>query len=292
MKKLAIILIAIISVKAFAQSKPAYQLFNNKGEIADYSLMIEDIAKVDMVFFGEYHTDPIAHWLQKEVTKDIYNLRGNDLFLGAEMFESGNQLVIDEYLQGLYPIDKFKPEVSQLWKNFDTDYSALLDFAKDHKLRFIATNIPRRYASIIHKKGLNYIDSLSVDAKKLISPYLLENFDPEVRAYKEMADHMGGHVPKNMLNIQAAQASKDATMAYFSVKNFNEGNILIHFQGSYHSNNNQGIIWWINLLNPGYEIKSLTTVYQSEWDELGDEERSEIADYIIVVADGMTQTSR
>jgi hypothetical protein len=159
-------------------------------------------------------------------------------------------------------------------------------------LRFIATNIPRRYASIIHKKGLNYIDSLSVDAKKLISPYLLENFDPEVRAYKEMADHMGGHVPKNMLNIQAAQASKDATMAYFSVKNFNEGNILIHFQGSYHSNNNQGIIWWINLLNPGYEIKSLTTVYQSEWDELGDEERSEIADYIIVVADGMTQTSR
>jgi hypothetical protein len=30
-----------------------------------------------------------------------------------------------------------------------------------------------------------------------------------------------------MLNMQTAQASKDATMAYFSVKNFNQGDLFI-----------------------------------------------------------------
>jgi hypothetical protein len=39
--------------------------------------------------------------------------------------------------------------------------------------------------------------------------------------------------------MQTAQA-KDATMAYFSVKNFD---LLFHFEGSYHSNYQQGIIW-------------------------------------------------
>jgi hypothetical protein len=48
--------------------------------------------------------------------------------------------------------------------------------------------------------------------------------------------------------MQTAQASKDATMAYFSVKNFNQGDLLFHFEGSYHSNYQQGI-WWINKIN-------------------------------------------
>jgi hypothetical protein len=51
--------------------------------------------------------------------------------------------------------------------------------------------------------------------------------------------------------MQTAQASKDATMAYFSVKNFNQGDLLFHFEGSYHSNYQQGIIWWINKIKPG-----------------------------------------
>ena len=107
-----------------------------------------------------------------------------------------------------------------------------------------------------------------------------------------MAEHMGSHVPPNMLNIQTAQAAKDATMAHFSLKNFAPGNLLFHFEGSYHSNYDQGIIWWINQIQPGLSIKSITTVDQSEWDEMTDEEKATIAEYIIVVADTMTQTKR
>ena len=294
MKRICITALAILAIVHFtnAQNKPAYQLFKNNGKKAKYHKMIKNLAQGDMVFFGEYHTNPIAHWLQLEMCKSFYEVKGDALFLGAEMFENGNQLVIDEYLQGFYKEDKMTPEITQLWGNFQTDYKPLLDFAKENQLRFIATNIPRRYASMIYKMGIDALTKLSPEALEMIGPDLEKHFDPTAKAYAEMAEKMGGHVPKNMLNMQLSQASKDATMAHFSLKNFETGDFLLHIQGSYHSNYNQGIIWWINKIQPGLNIKSVSTVWESEWTEMSDDDKSTIADYIIVVPDDMTQTKR
>lgn len=289
MKYLLLTTLFLISASTLvnAQSKPAYQLFDSDGDIADYEDMITDLSASDMVFFGEYHGNPISHWLQLEMSKSFYEIEGDKLFLGAEMFEAGNQLVINEYLNGFYSEDKMKPEIRQLWSNYESDYSPLLNFAKVNGLRFIATNIPRRYAAMINEMGMDALNKLSPEALELIGPDLETYFDPTVKAYAEMADVMGAHVPDNMLNIQTAQASKDATMAHFSLKNFNQGDLLFHFEGSYHSNYDQGIIWWINKIQPGLNIKSITTVTQSEWDEMTDAEIAAIAEYIIVVDDNI-----
>lgn len=294
MKKIILTVLAIASFVQVsnAQDKVASQLYNNKGKKVKYKKMIKDLAESDMVFFGEYHTNPISHWMQIEMTMSFFELKGDKLFFGAEMFESGNQLVMDEYLAEMYVEKKMLPEMTQMWGNYQTDYKPLVEFAKENNLRFIASNIPRRYASMINKKGLDALKELSPEALALIGPDLEKYFDPTVKAYAEMADMMGGHVPPNMLNIQTAQAAKDATMAHFSIKNFNEGDLYFHFNGSYHSNNTQGIIWWINKVQPGLTIKSITTVMESEWEEMTKEEKTEIADYIIVVADTMTQTKR
>jgi uncharacterized iron-regulated protein len=294
MKHLIIISFLLISLVSStkAQNKPAYQLFKNTGEVANYNQMIKDLANSDMVFFGEYHTNPISHWMQLEMSKSLFDIKGEELLFGAEMFESGNQLVLNEYLKGLYPEDKMIPEITQMWGNYQTDYKPLVEFAKDNSLRFIATNIPRRYASMINKMGIDALKELSPKALALIGPDLNKYFDPTVKAYAEMADNMGGHIPPNMLNIQTAQAAKDATMAHFSLKNFYTGNLLFHFEGSYHSNYGQGIIWWINKIQPGLKLKSITTVTQSEWNEMTFDEKATIANYIIVVVDNMTQTKR
>ena len=292
MKKLKLTIIAIVSLVLFsnAQDKPAYQLYNNKGKLAKYDKMIKDLAESDMVFFGEGHTNPISHWMQIEMAKSFYEIKGDKLFFGAEMFENPNQLVLNEYLAGFYPEKKMIPEMTQMWANYKTDYKPLVEFAKEKELRFIATNIPRRYASMIDKGGIEVLKKLSAEAKALIGPDLEKHFDTIV--YADMKDMMGEHIPPNMLNIQTAQASKDATMAHFSVKNFNKGDLFLHLDGSYHSNNKRGIIWWVNKIHPGLNIKSITTVSTSDWEEMTDEEKEMIAEYIIVVADNMTQTKR
>jgi len=291
MKKVKFTIIALIAFIAIskAQDKPAYQLYNQKGKLAKYDKMMEDLAEADMVFFGEYHTNPISHWLQIEMAKSFYEVKKEKLIFGAEMFENGNQLVLNEYLAGFYDEKKMIPEMTQMWGNYKTDYKPLVEFAKENNLRFVASNIPRRYASMINKKGMKAFDLLSPEALTMIGP-LKEHFDTLV--YADMKDKMGGHVPPNMLNIQMAQASKDATMAHFSVKNFNEGDLYFHFDGAYHSDNGRGIIWWVNKIQPGLNIKSITTVLVSEWEEMTEEEKASIANYTIVVADNMTQTKR
>ena len=287
-KVLIIALVAFVNI-AIAQDKPAYTLYNNKGKVAKYSKMVKDLAQSDMVFFGEYHTNPISHWLQIELTKSLYKERGEQLFLGAEMFENGNQLVLNEYLAGFYPEKKMFPEITQLWGNYKTDYKPLVEFAKDKKLRFIATNIPRRYASMINKFGMDALKKISPEAKAMIGP-LEEYFDATV--YDDMKAKMGGHVPPTMDKIQMAQAAKDATMAHFSIINHKKGDLLLHFEGAYHSDYNRGIVWWINKIKPAYNIKTVTTVLESEWEEMTQEQRETIANYTIVVADNMTQTKR
>ena len=62
------------------------------------------------------------------------------------MFETDNQLIIDEYFSDLIKESSFESEV-RLWKNYATDYKPLLNFAKQNGLKFVASNIPRRYAS-------------------------------------------------------------------------------------------------------------------------------------------------
>jgi len=179
--------------------------------------------------------------------------------------------------------------MTQMWRNYKTDYKPLVEFAKENKLRFIATNIPRRYAAMINKKGMAALDSLSPEALAMIGP-VQAHFDSTV--YATMADAMGEHVPPNMLNIQTAQAAKDATMAQFSLNNFSKGDFLFHFEGAYHSNYNRGIIWWINKIQPGLTIKTIATLDQSEWEELTDDQKATIANYTLVVVDNMTKTNR
>ena len=289
-KTLLAILVISFAGLSFTTDKPAYTLYNNKGKVAKFSDMIKDLAKSDMIFFGEYHTNPISHWLQYELAKSLYAVKGDKLVFGAEMFENGNQLVLNEYLAGFYPEKKMLPEMTQLWGNYQTDYKPLVEFAKEKKLRFIATNIPRRYASMIYKGGLEVLQELSPEARAMIGPDLEKYFDASV--YADMASKMGTHIPPNMLNIQIAQASKDATMAHFSIINHKEGDLFLHLDGSYHSDYYRGIVWWINKIQPGYNIKTITTVLASEWEEMTKEQKHTIADYTIVVADDMTQTKR
>ena len=148
----------------FAQKK-AFVIFDSQGNQTTYQELFNQTKDADIVLFGELHDNPINHWLQLELTEDLFN-NSDKLVLGAEMMESDNQLVIDEYLSGIVSVSKLKSE-TKIWPNFKTDYLPLIQFSKDNKLLFIATNVPRRYASIVYQHGLDTLNFLSNEAKVL-----------------------------------------------------------------------------------------------------------------------------
>src|ERR1700757_1445729 len=160
MKKLIVFPAIILMSFCLPNSKDAYVLYDSKGKKTDYTQMLAEAKKADIILFGELHDNPICHWLQWELTQDLYTEKKEKLVLGAEMFEADDQVVIDEYLKGRLSEKTFKDEV-KLWNNFATDYKPLLDFAKTNKLKFVAANIPRRYANLVYNRGLASLDSLT-----------------------------------------------------------------------------------------------------------------------------------
>lgn len=283
--KLIFILCCMMTCTAFASDKQAYVLFNGKGKKVSYKKMIKDLADVDVVFFGEYHNNPISHWLEYEVTKSLHKVKKGKITMGAEMFEADNQLILDEYMQDLISTKKFESEC-RLWGNYSTDYEPLISFAKDSSIRFVATNIPRRYASVVHKKGMKELDKLSEQALQFIAPLPIT-----LAADSILEKSMGvmSFMSKNPLRIAKAQAIKDATMAYFIVKNHEKEKLFIHYNGSFHSDNYSGIIDYLKEYQPDLKFKTISTVQQDDIDKL-DEAYLKVADYIICVPTSMTKT--
>lgn len=283
---LTALLLMAIPHDAYPGEKPAYALFDRNGVPVDYATMLERALESDVVLFGELHNNPIAHWLQYELTRDLHAVAGQNLILGAEMFETDNQLLLDEYVGGLIAERNFRAE-AKLWNNYNTDYRPLVDFARDHQLRFIATNIPRRYASLVNREGFEGLERLAPEARALIPP-LPVPYDPELPGYKAMLEMEGmpGHVSEN---FPKAQAIKDATMAHFIYQNMTGGGIFLHFHGTYHSNNYEGIVWYLRQISDRILMLTISTVEQDDISSLNADFVGQ-ADFILAVPSSMTKT--
>lgn len=279
---LATIFIAMV---AFKSDKPAYAIFDESGKKVKYHKMLKDVSEADVIFFGELHNNPICHWLQLELTMDVYTARNGKIVLGAEMFERDNQLILSEYLDGSISKKSYEKE-ARLWPNYKTDYAPLVDFAKDSNIYFVATNIPRRYASVAYRHGFEGLENLEPEAKRYFAPLPLA-YDPDLEGYKKMLEMSGGH---GGANLPKAQAMKDATMAYSIAGYAGEGKTFIHFNGTYHSNNFEGILWYLNKYKPGLKIITIASVEQDDLEQLG-EENLNLANYILVVDMEMTKTN-
>ena len=275
-------LFTIAASIAYSQSKPAYILYNAKGKKCSYKKMIRKLAKKDIILFGEFHNNPIAHWLELSVSKDLHQSR--EMVLGAEMFEADNQLALNAYLAGKLTA-RGLDSAARLWSNYKTDYAPLVNFAKEQKLPFIATNIPRRYASLVSKKSFEALDTIPETEKAWMAPLPME-YDSTLPGYVNMVKMMGGHGGSNM---PKAQASKDATMAYFILQNARPGSLFLHFNGSYHSENYDGINWYLKRKRPDLKYATITTVSQTNIRSLLAENKGK-ADYIICVDEDMTGT--
>ena len=278
MRKLMTFLLLVVAFAASAQQKAAYAIYTSEGKEVEYGTMLKALNKADVIFIGETHNCPIAHWMEYEITSDIIRKSPKGLVLGAEMFESDNQLLVDEYTTGLISSDRFEKE-AKLWDNYWTDYAQLVYLAREHGLKFVATNVPRRYASYVKDNGLAALQGLSDDAKSLMAPlpipYQQTEQDEAMFGFMQL---MGGS-SEGQSHYAEAQAIKDATMAWFISQNYDKK--FIHFNGNFHSDNKGGIIPYLEKYLPGKTIVTICSTRQDSLNSLEKENRGR-ADFIIV----------
>ncbi|WP_333662241.1 ChaN family lipoprotein [Chishuiella changwenlii] len=252
MRKIAITFLFLLTVLVNAQELKVYQIYNQKEKKVDFGKMISELSKYDVVLFGEHHNNAVNHWLQLETTKALYQKKNGQITLGAEMFERHQQEALTSYLTNKTD-DKTFQSSTNLWQNYKTDYKPLVDFAKEKKLPFIATNVTRKFASYVSKNGLASLDTIADTDKKYIAKLPFE-IDYDAPGYPEMIKMMGDHAGLRAKQFVAAQALKDVTMAESILLNQKSGNLFIHYNGDYHSKSYGGIYWFLKKANPNLKI--------------------------------------
>lgn len=276
------ILVLLVPVLIFAQEKSPYALFTKSGNKTNYAKLLREASQSEVVLFGEYHDNSVVHWLELELAKDL--TKQTALTLGAEMLEADNQSQLNAYLAEKIT-QKQLDSLARLWPNYKTDYKPLVDWAKEKSLPFIATNVPRKYASLVYKKGFDALLELHDQEKAWMSPLPIF-YDANLPGYANMLAEMGGHGGEN---LPKAQAIKDATMAYFIEKNLPKKGVFLHYNGTYHSDNFEGIGFYLKRALPELKIITISTVTQADLNALDPENVSK-ADFILVIDEDVTKT--
>jgi uncharacterized iron-regulated protein len=237
------------------------QLYTSNGSPIEPEAAAARLAGADVILLGELHGIAPVHELEQRIAAELIRLRGRDLVLGAEMFEADDQLVLDEYLSGLILHHHLTSE-AKVWENHETDYRPLVELAKAAGLPFVATNVPRRYANLVARQGLEALEQLGGEARRYLAPLPIR-FDLDVPGYREMMEMrlpaMSGMMASSG-NLVAAQAVKDATMAHFIASRRAPSQLFLHFNGVFHSQRGGGIGWFLARTDPGLRVATVSSV--------------------------------
>lgn len=257
MIRATIFLLTFYLTNLLAYAQDTIRIYDRDGQ----AVLMEDIALAardkKYIFFGELHGHTESHQVQLQLLHHLASEHGKSLVLGMEMFEADVQPIIDEYFDGFINQRSFEAE-SRIWNNY-SDYKPLVEFAKEHDIKVVATNIPRRYANAVYHNGISILDSLSEYARQFL-PTLPMQIDTTLQSYRSLREMTPGHGGENMLN---SQALKDATMAKYIIENSQGNEIVLHLNGSYHSNDWEGIISFLHNV-PKDNVLTITTILEGE----------------------------
>ncbi|MGB3801387.1 MAG: ChaN family lipoprotein [Lewinella sp.] len=273
----------LMSVMLQAQTNPrAFALFDKRGREVPFSYMARTLGEADVILFGEYHDNPISHWMQLEIIKSLETYD-----LGMEMFETDEQDALSKFMADSLTVEELDHYTGGVWPNFHTDYLPILNRARADSVTVVATNIPRQFAQMVFQRGFIYLKTLKGTELQQLPP-IPPPYDPELSSYKAMRmpnstnPHSGENFPK-------AQAIKDATMAWQIVNHARPGRPFLHINGSYHSDNYEGIVWYLRQYRPQLKVVTISTLEQKDMRRLRSESEG-TADFILLVPENMTKT--
>jgi uncharacterized iron-regulated protein len=286
--ELILLTILLCQMAASLYAKGDYMIYKNNGKLITVKQMAAELAKTDIVFFGEYHGDAVCHALELELLTEMHKVNPK-IIVSMEMFERDAQDILIDYLADRTTEEIFLRE-SRPWPNYEKDYKPIISFSRRYELPVIAGNVPRRYASLVAKNGPDALKELPESEKHFFAKKLVVLDDDYKKEFMKTMLSMTAHgMPgdtKMFENMYAAQCLKDDSMAESMVKALQDftGHRIIHFNGDFHSRKHLGTVQKVKLLLPEASIAVISPVYvdsQSslEWDDsLGNE-----GDYLILI---------
>lgn len=242
----------------------------------------EDIYKrfqnAEVLILGEEHNDKEGHEWKLEFIKNLPVK--NNLSISMEMFERDQQLIINEYLQGLIDEGMFH-ENMRLWNNYISDYKPIVDLAKKEGIPVIAANAPRRYVRAISRNGLGAWNSFSPLAETYL-PLLSKVQENRSKQYEEKFLSVMGMEPSHaqkMENFLLAQHIWDESMSECISREITiNKKKVIHINGRFHSDEYLGVTH--RLKQKGHKLVTVSIVPSGQVELNSD--LLKLADFVVI----------
>jgi uncharacterized iron-regulated protein len=266
-----------------------FKIYDTKSkQLITTDKIIADCADADVLFFGEEHSDSAGHYLEAEIFKALHRQYGDKLALSLEMFETDNQLVLDEYLNGQIPEDRFSKDV-RLWSNYK-DYRPMIEYAKQNHVDVIAADPPRRYVSMVSRRGMRSLDSLSKDAKKFLPPLPYDTLSGRYR--EKFFEVMKGSPGSSSPNIYYSQNLWDAGMSYSIYKYWkeNKNKKIFHCVGRFHCDEKLGTLAQLQKRKSKLKILNISCFSDESFNNPDWEKFTNLGDYIIITNPELKKT--
>lgn len=284
-----------------------HRVYKSDGKrFSDFEAMLAEIARADVAFVGEQHDDPATHRIERAILEGLARRRGN-VIVAMEMFERDTQPSLDEYLAGRLNEEEFL-RASRPWPRYMTDYRPLIEFARVHGWRIIASNAPRRIANQVSREGLAAARPDSESERKLVAAEFSCPMDDYFKRFAEAMGkgHPGAHQKQEdekqtdkkreeerravIERFYYAQCVKDETMAESIAKaldaqgtqsNAQGGPLVVHFNGAFHSDYRLGAASRTIRQAPKSNVKVISVVPVENLDAINPDEYRKRGDYVI-----------
>ena len=291
MKWITSLTVFMFSLPSYAQDSMNvhYKIYDTRTkQIITINKIVTDMSDADVLFFGEEHNDSAAHYLENKIFRALHAQYGDKIALSMEMFETDGQLVLNEYLAGTIDETRFSRDI-RLWSNYK-DYKPMIEYAKQNKIPVVAANPPRRYVSLVTRRGMRSLDSLSKEAKKFLPPL---PYDTLTGRYREkFMDIMKGSPGSSSQNIYYSQSLWDAGMAYsiYSFLKKNKQKKVFHCVGGFHTEEKLGTAAQLKMRNRKLKILSISSFCDASFNNPDWESFSSRGDYIIITNPDLKKT--
>ncbi len=264
---------------------------------SDFEAMLADLARADVVFVGEQHDDPATHRLERAILEGLARRRSN-MVVAMEMFERDVQSALDEYLAGRLSEAEFL-KVARPWPRYATDYRPLVEFARAHGWRVVASNVPRRYASSVSKSGLVALEAVPAAERKLMATRIhcplddyFKRFARQMNSHPDTSGQPAGQQPESQQRAMIerfyyAQCLKDETMAESIAEVLLNHSgplprpLVVHFNGAFHSDYYFGAAARTKQRLTKSQIKVLSIVPVEDLDRVKAGDYRKHGDYVI-----------
>lgn len=281
----------LFSLSVFAQEniENHYKIYDTRSkQIVTIDKIVTDMAGADVLFFGEEHNDSAAHYLENKIFGALHAAYGNQIVLSLEMFESDNQTALNDYLQGFIDEARLTRD-ARLWSNYK-DYRPMIEYAKQNKIPVIAANPPRRYVTLVSRRGMSSLDSLSKEAKKFLPPLPYDTLTGRYREkfFEVMKGSPGGENPR----VYHSQSLWDAGMAYSIYKYLKENKRkkVFHCVGGFHTEEKLGTAAQLQMRNKKLKILNIACFSDASFNNPDWEKFSYKGDYLIITNPDLKKT--